>query len=193
MYLAQKICSLTLALRKKEKIRVRQPLKKITIPVLNEDQKNKITNVKDLILSETNIKNIEFVKDDSKIFQKKIFPNYKILGPKIGKNIKEVALFLSNMELSEISEFEKSGYMNFKIKEKNYKIKIDETEIKTKAVQGFSVMSNNEITVALDVEINNSLKEEGLARELINKIQNIRKEKKLDVVDKIKVCFITCL
>ena len=189
MHLAQKICSLTLALRKKEKIRVRQPLKKITIPVLNEDQKNKIINVKELILSETNIKNIEFVKDDSKIFQKKISPNYKILGPKMGENIKAVALCLSNMKLSEISEFEKHGHVNFKIKEKKYKIKIDETEIKTKAVQGFSVMSNNEITVALDVEINNSLKEEGLARELINKIQNIRKEKKLDVVDKIKVCF----
>ncbi len=189
MYLAQKICSLTLALRKKEKIRVRQPLKKITIPVLNEDQKNKIINVKDLILSETNIKNIEFVEDDSKIFHKKIFPNYKILGPKIGENIKEVATCLSNLKSSEISEFEKSGEINFKIKEKNYKIKIDETEIKTKAVQGFSVMSNNETTVALDIEINNSLKEEGLARELINKIQNIRKENKLDVVDRIKVYF----
>ena len=93
------------------------------------------------------------------------------------------------MKSSEISEFEKSGEINFKIKEKNYKIKIDETEIKTKAVQGFSVMSNNETTVALDIEINNSLKEEGLARELINKIQNIRKENKLDVVDRIKVYF----
>ena len=185
--LAQKICSVTLALRKKEKIRVRQPLSKITIPVLSPEQKNKILYVKDLILSETNIKNISFIEDNSKIFQKKINPNYKILGPKIGSDIKNLSFFLSNLNQKEISKFEKNGIIKIKIEDKIYKIKIEEVEIKTKEMPGLSIMSGGDITVALDIKISSSLKEEGIARELINRIQNIRKGKNLDVVDKIKV------
>jgi len=185
MTLAQDISSLTLSLRKKVGINVRQPLNKILLPVLDESFSAKVEKVKDLILSETNIKEIEFIEDTSGIIRKKIKPNFKTLGPKVGKDMKLVSGIINAFGESEINQLEKSG--SYAIPNTQHILTLEDVEIIAEDVAGWQVANLDKLTVALDVNISVELKNEGIARELINRIQTLRKELKFEVTDKINV------
>jgi len=185
MALAQDISSLALSLRKKSGINVRQPLSKIMVPVLDSSFQEKVEKVKDLILSETNIKDIEFITDTTGIIKKKIKPNFKVLGAKVGKDMKTVAAAIQAMSAEEISELEING--NIALTGTEYVISSADVEIIAEDVEGWQVANLGRLTVALDVHITPELKDEGLARELINRIQNLRKDKGFEVTDRIAV------
>ena len=185
MFLAQKMSSMALSLRRQAKIKVRQPLQRIMVPVLDDTTEEKVKSVKDIILSEVNIKEIEFLKDTTGIVVKSVKPNFKVLGKKLGKKMKFVAQKLSQLEQEQIAEFEKNGFIEFDIAGENVKIGIDEVEIVSKDVPGWLVATDGKYTIALDVTITDELKQEGFARELINKVQNYRKEQNFEVTDKI--------
>jgi len=187
MALAQNISSMILSLRKKVGINVRQPLSKILLPVLDSSFQEKVEKVKELILSETNIKNIEYINDTSGIIKKKVKPNFKALGAKAGKNMKDVAAFINNLSQQELADFEKEGTVNFSKDEFTLAISIDDVEIIAEDVPGWQVTNMGKLTVALDVTVTNELKQEGISRELINRIQNLRKDKGFEVTDKINV------
>lgn len=185
MALAQDISSLILSLRKKVSINVRQPLNKVLIPVLDKSFKAKVEKVKDLILSETNVKHIEYITDTSGIISKKIKPNFKALGPKVGKDMKQVAEALVSLSQQDISSFETEGQIE--IPGTEYIIAVEDVEILAEDVPGWQVASLGKLTVALDITITEELKQEGISRELINRIQNMRKDQGFEVTDKIKV------
>ncbi|WP_028295532.1 isoleucine--tRNA ligase [Olivibacter sitiensis] len=185
MGLAQDISSLTLGLRKKVGINVRQPLNKILLPVLDEAFSAKVAKVKDLILSETNIKQLEFIKDASGIIKKKIKPNFKVLGPKVGKDMKTVAAEITAFAPNQIAELENNG--SIQLKQSPYTVSQDDVEIIAEDVEGWQVSSLGRLTVALDVHLSPELKSEGIARELVNRLQNLRKEIGLEVTDRITV------
>ncbi|MDM1048885.1 isoleucine--tRNA ligase [Sphingobacterium hotanense] len=185
MALAQDISSLALSLRKKSGINVRQPLSKILVPVLDSSFQEKVEKVKDLILSETNIKDIEFITDTTGIIKKKIKPNFKALGAKVGKDMKTVAAAIQAMSAEQISELEING--NIALTGTEYVISSEDVEIIAEDVEGWQVANLGRLTVALDVHITPELKDEGLARELINRIQNLRKDKGFEVTDRIAV------
>jgi len=185
MALAQEISSLTLSLRKKTGINVRQPLSKILIPVLDNTFQDKVEKVKDLILSETNIKAIEFITDTAGIIKKKIKPNFKALGAKVGKDMKLVATAIQSLPAESISQLEREG--KILLQDTPYTISIDDVEIIAEDVAGWQVANLGNLTVALDVQITDELKSEGIARELINRVQNLRKEKGFEVTDRINV------
>ncbi|MFD1165438.1 isoleucine--tRNA ligase [Sphingobacterium daejeonense] len=185
MALAQDISSLTLSLRKKTGINVRQPLSKILVPVLDSSFQSKVEKVKDLILSETNIKDIEFITDTTGIIKKKVKPNFKALGAKVGKDMKVVAAAIQGLSGSEIQELENVG--SIKLNGTEYVISSEDVQIIAEDVEGWQVANLGKLTVALDVHISSELKAEGIARELINRIQNLRKEKGFEVTDRIKV------
>jgi isoleucyl-tRNA synthetase len=185
MLLAQNISSMVLSLRKKVSINVRQPLARILIPSLGKEIDAKIEDVKHLILSETNIKNIEYLTDSHGFIQKKIKPNFKALGAKVGKDMKEVAAALTALDQDQIIEFEKNG--QFTLANSPYTISIEDVEIVAEDIPGWLVNVMGKITVALDVSISEDLRLEGLAREIINRIQNLRKDKGFEVTDKISV------
>ncbi|WP_254526929.1 MULTISPECIES: isoleucine--tRNA ligase [unclassified Sphingobacterium] len=185
MALAQDISSLTLSLRKKTGINVRQPLSKILVPVLDSSFQEKVEKVKDLILSETNIKDIEFITDTTGIIKKKVKPNFKVLGAKVGKDMKVVASAIQNMDAAQIQALENQGSVQLTGTE--YVISSDDVEIIAEDVEGWQVANLGRLTVALDVNISAELKEEGMARELINRIQNLRKDKGFEVTDRINV------
>ncbi|WP_207535492.1 isoleucine--tRNA ligase [Desertivirga arenae] len=187
MALAQDISSMILSLRKKVGINVRQPLNKILLPVLDSSFQEKVEKVKELILSETNIKNIDYINDTSGIIKKKVKPNFKALGAKAGKNMKDVAAFITNLSQQDLAEFEKEGIVNFSKDEFSLTISIDDVEIIAEDVPGWQVTNMGKLTVALDVTVTNELKQEGISRELINRIQNLRKDKGFEVTDKINV------
>ncbi|MEJ5052869.1 isoleucine--tRNA ligase [Sphingobacterium sp. MYb382] len=185
MALAQDISSLTLSLRKKTSINVRQPLNKILIPVLDQTFQDKVEKVKELILSETNIKSIEFITDTTGIIKKKIKPNFKVLGSKVGKDMKAVAAAIQALTDEEINLLEQTGTLA--LSEPAYQITPEDVEIIAEDVAGWQVANLGKLTVALDVNITAELKKEGLSRELINRLQNLRKEKGFEVTDKINV------
>lgn len=185
MALAQDISSLTLSLRKKTGINVRQPLSKILVPVLDNAFQEKVEKVKDLILSETNIKDIEFITDTTGIIKKKIKPNFKALGAKVGKDMKTVAAAIQGLDAGQIQELENTG--SIQLTGTEYVISSEDVEIIAEDVEGWQVANLGTLTVALDVHISAELKDEGMARELINRIQNLRKEKGFEVTDRIKV------
>jgi isoleucyl-tRNA synthetase len=185
MGLAQDISSLILSLRKKVSINVRQPLSKVLIPVMDKNFKSKVEKVRDLILSETNIKDIEYISDTSGFISKKIKPNFKALGPKVGKDMKIVAEALTSLSQAEISKFENDNAFN--IPGTNYSISIEDVEIVAEDVPGWQVANLGKLTVALDVTLTSELKQEGISRELVNRIQNLRKDKGFEVTDKINV------
>ncbi len=185
MALAQDISSLILSLRKKVSINVRQPLSKVLIPVLDKGFKAKVEKVKDLILSETNVKHIEYITDTSGIISKKIKPNFKALGPKVGKDMKLVAEVLVSLSQQDINRLESDGQIE--IPGTSYIIPVEDVEILAEDVPGWQVASLGKLTVALDVIITEELKQEGISRELINRIQNMRKDLGFEVTDKIKV------
>jgi isoleucyl-tRNA synthetase len=185
MALAQDISSLILSLRKKVSINVRQPLSKAMIPVLDKNFKAKVEKVKDLILSETNLKNIEYINDTSGIISKKIKPNFKALGPKVGKDMKLVAEALNTLSQKDISHFENEGCIA--IIGTSYVIELIDVEVLAEDVPGWQVANLGNLTVALDITLTEDLKQEGISRELVNRIQNLRKELSFEVTDKIRV------
>lgn len=185
MGLAQNISSLTLSLRKKAGINVRQPLNKILIPVLDDTFIENVENIKDLILSETNIKNIEYIEDTSGILKKKIKPNFKALGPKVGKNMKSVAAAVSAFNAEQIQQLENQG--EYLLTEIGFNLTLADVEIIAEDVEGWQVANLGRLSVALDVQITPELKQEGIAREVVNRIQNLRKDMGFEVTDKIIV------
>ncbi len=187
MQKAQTISSLVLSLRQKEKIKVRQPLQKIMIPVLNNEQREEILAVSDLIKSEVNVKEIELIDEGSGILVKQIKPDFKKLGPRFGKEMKAVAQVITNFGQEEISTLEKEGEINVLVNEKNTTLCKDDVVISSQDIEGWLVANNDGVTVALDVTISPELKDEGIARELINRIQNIRKDAGFEVMDRVEI------
>ncbi|HIF14257.1 MAG TPA: isoleucine--tRNA ligase, partial [Bacteroidetes bacterium] len=187
MHIAQQVSSMVLALRKKVNIKVRQPLNKIMIPILTPEFKGHIEKVEALILKETNVKAIEYVLNTSGIITKKIKPDFKKLGPKYGQKMKLVAGAISSMGQREIESLETDGALMLNINEENIRITIDEVDILSEDIPGWLVENKGELTVALDIKISDELKQEGIARELVNRIQNLRKQQKLNVTDRINI------
>ena len=184
---AQTICSLVLSLRAKEKIKVRQPLQKIMIPIDNQQQKEEIEAVSDLIKHEVNIKEIELLEDASDILVKQIKPNFKTLGPKFGKDMKLIASAVAVFGADEIKNIEQNGQLDIKIGEKSVTLGLEDVEITSQDIEGWLVANEGALTVALDVTINEDLRKEGIARELVNRIQNLRKDSGFEVTDRIDV------
>ncbi|MBZ9777646.1 isoleucine--tRNA ligase [Psychroflexus sp. CAK8W] len=187
MQMAQSISSLALSLRKKEMIKVRQPLERIMIPALDPTIKEQIAEVSDLIKSEINVRTIEFIDDTSGILVKDIKPNFKVLGPRFGKDMKHVAHAIQKMEAKDITDLEKNKSIELEVNGKKTSISIDEVEILSQDIEGWLVASGNGLTVALDVTLNEELVNEGIARELVNRIQNLRKDSGLEVTDRINI------
>jgi isoleucyl-tRNA synthetase len=185
MQMAQDISSLVLSLRKKVGINVRQPLSKILLPVLDANFQHQVDGVKDLILTETNIKGIEYITDTAGFIKKKIKPNFKALGKKVGKDMKPVGDAIIALDDAAIALLENEG--KIAILDGKYTILVSEVEISAEDVPGWQVASLGKLTVALDVTITDELKQEGISRELINRIQNLRKSKDFEVTDKINV------
>ncbi|HVW96603.1 MAG TPA: isoleucine--tRNA ligase [Mucilaginibacter sp.] len=184
MQMAQDISSLVLSLRKKVGINVRQPLGKILLPILDSNFKHQVEQVKDLILSETNIKDIEYITDTAGIIKKKVKPNFKALGAKVGKDMKVVAEAIGNLSQDAIAKLENNGDLQLPT---GHLINVTDVEIIAEDVPGWQVANLGKLTVALDVTITDELKREGLSRELINRIQNLRKSNDFEVTDKINV------
>ncbi len=189
MQLARQISSMTLSLRKRTNIRVRQPLSKIIIPVQDSRLKDQIENVADLIRSEVNVKEIEFISQTEGFLVKTIKPNFKLLGPKFGKIMKDVAGVITSFTGAQIAEIEARGTISINIAGQEAEIDISEVEIITEDIPGWVVNVENGMTVALDIIITDTLREEGIAREFINRIQNIRKDSGFEVTDRIHVSF----
>ena len=187
MQKAQTISSLVLSLRKKEMIKVRQPLQKVMIPVLDENQRAEIEAVSDLIKAEVNVKEIMLLDDASGILIKQIKPNFKALGPRFGKDMGLIAKEIQGFSSQQINQLDKGGTIDITIAGNSITLSLVEVEISSQDIEGWLVANSNGITVALDITISEELKQEGIARELINRIQNIRKESGFEVIDKIKV------
>ncbi|MDA3905449.1 MAG: isoleucine--tRNA ligase [Bacteroidales bacterium] len=187
MEMAQTFSSMVLSLRKKNNLRVRQPLNKLMIPVLNGGFQEQIELIKDLILSEVNVKILEFMPEDSPILVKKIKANFKSLGPKYGKMMKQIANGIKQIDKEGIKSLEKTGFYSLSLDDKNIEIGLDDVEIATQDIPGWLIATFGSYTVALDTTLTDELIFEGKARDLINKIQTLRKEKGFEVTDKIKV------
>jgi isoleucyl-tRNA synthetase len=184
---AQTISSLVLSLRAKEKIKVRQPLQKIMIPVDSAAQKEAILAVADLIKNEVNIKEIQILDDASEILIKQIKPNFKTLGPKFGKDMRFIAAEVQKFNQEDINKIEKDKNILLVVNGKNITLELSDVEISSKDIEGWLVANEGALTVALDVTISEELRKEGVARELVNRIQNARKDTGLEVTDKIKL------
>ncbi|WP_299902435.1 isoleucine--tRNA ligase [uncultured Aquimarina sp.] len=187
MQKAQSICSLVLSLRQKEKIKVRQPLQRIMIPVLNDADKAEINDIAGLIKSEVNVKEIELLDDASGILVKQIKPNFKNLGPRFGKDMKLIASKIQSFDQEAIKILEQTGSFDLEINDKIITLGTDDVEISSQDIEGWLVANSGSLTVALDITITPELKKEGIARELVNRIQNIRKDSGLEVTDRIEI------
>ncbi|WP_339695031.1 isoleucine--tRNA ligase [uncultured Roseivirga sp.] len=187
MILAQTISSLTHSIRKKEKIKVRQPLTKVMVPVLDEKTKQYIEAVQDLIMTEVNVKAVEYIDDASGILVKKVKPNFRTLGKKFGSQMKLVAAAIGQWTKTEIAEIEKNGSINISLDGESASLLLEDVEISSEDIPGWSVASEGKVTVALDISITDELRAEGIARDFVNRIQNLRKDMGLDVQDKINI------
>jgi isoleucyl-tRNA synthetase len=187
MNMAQRISSMVLGLRRKVNLKVRQPLNKIMVPVLNNKTALQIDAVKDIILSEVNIKEIEYLDDTSGILVKKIKPNFKTLGPKYGKIMKQIAAVIGQMQQADISKLERENQFEFELDGQKVLINNEDVEILSEDIPGWLVANEGPLTVALDITVTNELRNEGIAREFINRIQNLRKESGFEVTDKINI------
>ena len=187
MAIAQKVSSMVLSLRKKENIKVRQPLQKIMVPILDQKFKRQLEEVEDLILSETNVKELEYLMDTAGILVKSIKPNFKTLGPKYGKIMKQIAAAVNQFGADDITEVESNGSKSLTIDGQDVVLELTDVEISTQDIPGWLVQTEGGMTVALDITLSEELKEEGMAREFVNRIQNLRKESGLEVTDKIDV------
>jgi len=187
MDLAQRISSMVLSLRRKVNIKVRQPLQKIMVPVFDMDTRRRIQAVEDIIKTEVNLKTIEFLEDTTGVLVKKIKPNFKTLGPKYGKQMKAIAAAINQMDQDAIAQFEKDGSYSINANGETINLDLGDVEIVSEDIPGWLVANDDKLTIALDITITDELKQEGLAREFINRIQNMRKDEGLDVTDKINL------
>ncbi|MFL9482407.1 isoleucine--tRNA ligase [Chitinophagaceae bacterium LWZ2-11] len=187
MQLAQDVSSLVLSLRKKVNIKVRQPLQKILIPVLNLEMKEQLEKVEDLIKAEVNVKELEYITETEGVIKKKIKPNFKALGNKLGAKMKAAGAEIAKLTQHEITDLEKTGEINLILEGENIVILLNEVDITAEDIPGWSVANKGSLTVALDVTISEALQKEGNARELVNRIQNIRKDNGFDLTDRIFV------
>lgn len=187
MHTAQRIVYLVRAMRVKFNLKTRQPLRKILIPVSNEDDRNRIEKMKKIILEEVNVKELDFVGSDSGIIVKKTKPNFKVLGPKFGKDIKDIAEAIRNFDSKSISLIESEGKAPIEISGKVFEITKEDVEIQTESIEGWVVETSDNLTVALDTKLDENLIYEGLVREFINKVQNLRKDKEFGVNDRIRI------
>lgn len=187
MYLAQTASSIVLSLRRKVNIKVRQPLSMIMIPVVDEQQKKNIRAVESLILNEVNVKELRFVDTDSEILVKRVKPDFKKLGPRYGKIMKQLAPGIQAMSPEEIQELEKNGQITLSVGGHEAVVLLDDVEIISEDIPGWLVANEGRLTVALDVTLTDALKEEGIARELVNRIQNLRKSNDFEITDRIIV------
>lgn len=182
---ARRLSSMVFALRKREQIKVRQPLQKIMVPILNEAQAALIESVKELVINEVNVKELVLMRDAQEVLVKNIKPDFKKLGPRFGKDMKTVAQAVQAMDQGAIAELEQEGEYTFTVSEKKITLARNEVEITTEDIPGMLVLSENGLTVALDISLTEELENEGLARELVNRIQNLRKDSGLEVTDRI--------
>lgn len=187
MELAQKVSSMILNLRRKVSIKVRQPLQKVIIPILSDNFASQIRKIENIIKTETNIKEIQLLSDDENVLIKKIKPNFKSLGPKYGKIMKNIANAIVSFSQNDIKEIERNGNIILSILGENIEITSSDVEIFSEDIPGLLVLNEGLLTIALDITITEELIEEGIAREFVNKIQNLRKENNFDVTDKIKI------
>lgn len=185
MEIAQKLSSMVLALRKKESIRVRQPLQKMMVPILDPTFKRQLQDVEDLILSEVNVKELEYLEETAGVLVKKIKPDFKKLGPKFGKEMKQVAAAVNQMSQEQIAELEANESIELALQDKIIQLELSDVEISSEDIPGWLVSSEGKYTVALDITLSDALKNEGIAREIVNRIQNFRKEAGFEVTDKI--------
>jgi isoleucyl-tRNA synthetase len=184
---AQRICSLAFSIRKREKIRVRQPLQKVLLPVLDEAFITAVDEVKALILSEINVKELQYVTDSSGLLKKSAKANFKTLGAKLGQDMKDAAGLIANFSNEQIASLEKTGALEVNIKGTVYTLSPEDLVVVTEDLPGWKSASDGSITVALDVNLTEELLAEGTARDLVNRIQNIRKDKDFNVTDRIAV------
>lgn len=187
MELAQRSSSMLLALRRKVNIKVRQPLAKVLIPVLDDTIKNQFEMVKQLVLSEVNVKEVEYIHDTTGLITKKIKPNFKVLGKRYGKQMKEITNSFAEFTQEQINQIEISERYILKLESGDVELTSDDYEITSEDMPGWLVATEGKLTLALDITITDSLRREGVARELVNRIQNLRKDSKFEVTDKIRV------
>jgi len=187
MELAQRISSLTHSMRKKSVLKVRQPLQRILVPVLNETTREQVGKVEDLICAEVNVKHVEFLDDTSGVLVKSVKPNFKRLGQQYGPKLKAIGARIQQMTAEEISQLEKTGSLPVEVDGEAYTLTPDDVEIRTQDLPGWLVATDGPLTVALDVTLTDELRQEGVARELVNRLQNLRKDSGLEVQDKIRV------
>jgi isoleucyl-tRNA synthetase len=187
MEIAQKMSSMILALRRKVNIRVRQPLAKIMVPVTDNGFRARFEAMRPLILAEVNVKDVEYVDDTAGILVRRVKPNFKLLGPKFGKQMKEAGAAIMAMTQSDIAQFERNGSRDLVLGGVTHTITTDEVEIISEDIPGWLVANEGKLTVALDITVTEELLHEGIAREFVNRIQNIRKESGFEVTDKIRV------
>ena len=184
---ARKLTSLVLSIRKKENLKVRQPLARVLVPALNQQDAEVLESIQNILLAEVNVKALEIIAPDAGVFVKKVKPNFKALGPKVGRHMKAVKAFIEGMESAAIDAFETSGEVSFEDQGQTVTISIEDCEVVTEDIPGMLVATGDGLTVALDAELTEALKNEGLARELVNRLQNLRKSSGLDVVDRISI------
>ncbi len=185
MQMAQDICSLVLSIRKKVNIKVRQPLQKILIPVLDPSMKSAIELMEELILAEVNVKEINYITETEGVISKKLKPNFKLLGAKLGTKMKQASQAIASMNQAQISQLEKEGHFVLEVEGEKIDLLVSEVEIIAEDIPGWSVAVKNALTVALDITLSEALLKEGNARELVNRVQNIRKEANFELTDKI--------
>ncbi|MCM1293730.1 MAG: isoleucine--tRNA ligase [Bacteroides sp.] len=189
MEIAQRITSMVLALRRKANLKVRQPLQRIMIPAIDDKQRQSIESMRDLILNELNVKQLEMVASDSGVLVKKVKPDFKKLGPKFGKLMKQVAAAIQQMSQQQISQMERDGSVELTIDGESRHIDLTDVEVISEDIPGWLVANEGNLTVALDVTLSPELVNEGIAREIVNRIQNVRKSRGYDITDRIRLTF----
>jgi isoleucyl-tRNA synthetase len=187
--LAQDVSSMILSLRKKEQIKVRQPLQKVIIPILNDTEKTLYQSIEDIVKAEVNVKDFEYVDENSGLFIKSAKANFKLLGKKLGKDMAAIAKKIAEFDQNQINQIEREGKINIEEGGLNYEVVKEEIEISTSDMPGFLVVSENGMTLALDISLSEDLLDEGIARELINKVQNYRKDQNFNVTDRIRISY----
>jgi isoleucyl-tRNA synthetase len=187
MDIAQRVSSMILGLRRKVNIKVRQPLAKLMLPITHASFRDKFEAIKELVLNEVNVKEVAYITDTAGVIEKKIKPNFKTLGPKYGKLMKFISKTVNQMGQEDIVAFEKSGSYTLEAQGETIELSLEDVEISTEDIPGLLVANDGDITVALDISLTEELKSEGIAREFVNRIQNLRKSSNFEVTDKIKV------
>lgn len=189
MHLAQQITSMVLSLRRKANLKVRQPLKRIMVPAIDDVQRSAIESMKDLILNEVNVKELDMVSADSGVLVKKVKPDFKKLGPKFGKLMKQAAAAIQSLSQADITALEREGSLAITIEGNTVMVDSADVEIISEDIPGWLVANEGNLTVALDITVTDELRQEGIARDIVNRVQNIRKSRNYDITDKITLTF----